>query len=154
MDKSNRPTLDFDVLEESWSDYELADGTLVRIKMVLTFIYPGGEEGDYGFSLNPIIVTWTPPKDRDINRAGSKLPVEELQEHVVEENVMNRCLNEGRSKYATPYGPLIIRAAARRFMRTDRYDPEGQPQYIITHTTDIQGPAKGADDLEAADIEM
>lgn len=137
---SERPVLDFEILEESWSDYELEDGSIVRMKAVLNYLLPDGKAGDAGLNVNTVIVTWSPSELEKPSAKGSALPVDELQKHIVAENLKHSCVREGVSRYATKDGTITLRLLARSFDRTDQYDRNGEPQYIVRQEIQFERP--------------
>lgn len=146
------PVRDFKIVEESWTDYELADGTFIRMRALLAHLLQHEDKKGFGLQMVPIITSFATRLARP-ESPGSKLPPAELEKYVEEPNVMFRLLQEGRSVYSTPAGDLEIRLAATGFKRTSKFDEDGQPQYIVANTVEIGTPGKPESFAKAASVD-
>lgn len=133
----------FDVIEEQWTDYELEDGTLVRMRPVLVYLLPSTGDGP-NFRITNQIQTWSPPNLRDADGPSPPANRAELDEAAEGDPLKAALLSEGVSRYKTPEGTISVRLAAKRFYRTDFYDENGQPVYLIQHSMDVETPGNGA----------
>jgi hypothetical protein len=62
MDSFLRPPLDFTVLKEEWSRYDLSDSSILKIKLVVTKIRK--KNSDYNLDVQNIIVVLSNERDQ------------------------------------------------------------------------------------------
>lgn len=132
--------IDFEVVEETWTDYRLTDGTIIRIRPCLVFhnaIDTGTEDGDSMGRVNTQVQSWAPEPERRPEEAGPSLAPDELEDNIVEENVPASLIREGQSIYRTPLGTLRLKGRIKRFHKTSEYDPDGNPQYLLEQEIEI-----------------
>lgn len=127
--------VDFEIVKESWSDYELEDGSVIRCRPVLAFLIL--DEDRIGFRIASQFFTLSPPRLCDHSKARSPAPLEELQKCVEKANLKFSIMREGESVYKVAGRQLELRIVAKRFDKTGLHDLDGQPQYIITSTTEM-----------------
>lgn len=145
--------LDFEIVEETWTDYRLPDGTIIRIRPCLVFHTAVDAETDEGESMgrvNTQVQTWVPEAKRDPDEAGPSLPPDELEDHIDEENVPSSLLQEGQSVYRTSRGNVTLKGRIKRFHRTTKYDPDGNPQFLLEQEIEVlaeedEGASKSGD---------
>lgn len=143
--------IDFEVVEETWTDYRLADGTIVRMRPCLVFHRAAEAESGDPESMgrvNTQVQTWAPESEREPEEAGPSLPPDELEDHVTESNVPSSLIRDGVCVYRTPVGTLTLKGRVKRFHRTSEYDPEGNPQYLLEQEIEVLSaddgePSKG-----------
>lgn len=129
---SGKPPLDFDVVREPWNKYELADGAVVKVKLVVVRIKknvsPDGKSGDYGFKVQSIAVAMSPEHGPPDTRAYSP---EELAQAVTKEDIRYTTASEEWNEYVTDDGArLRIKNTLVRVAKTSKFDADGEPLYI------------------------
>lgn len=133
--------LDFKAVKEEWTDYELEDGSVIRLKVLLSYLEEEGEKS-HAMNVHHVMAIWTPPDKRKPDAGQAPLPVEELRNHVVEEGVKCDLRTQGQSIYRTSQGVVTLEIRATRFHRTDKYDVQGMPQYIVEQEIRTTAQAK------------
>ena len=135
--------VDFDVIAENWSTYELEDKTILRSKTVLLNIIKrdAAEKKDkalLGIQLLNVIDSATK------GSLGKKWTVEELEKYVTEPNMMFRQIKDGGpSVYETKNSKIVVRAVVKQIKKTSEFDLNGDPAYIITSDNEIILMKKG-----------
>ena len=121
--------LDFEVLREDWGFYEIEDGSLLRVKLVLVNVFKKGER-EYTFSWNNVIGVVSPPQLRGPPDTTKYKP-DELLRSIVEEDLDFKILKEGLSEYLLEDNTrLIFRPILVEVSRTNKYDSGGMPIYL------------------------
>jgi hypothetical protein len=115
--------IDFDVKNEDWSVYELEDGTILKIKIVLMRIIQDTDASGNpigGTLLNTIIAS-IPAKDL---RGCKKIePKFDLKYTVIKETWNEYDVKDGSI--------LRIKPTLAQIDRTDKVDPRGEPLYAV-----------------------
>jgi hypothetical protein len=137
--------VDFDVIKENWSAYELKDGTIIRTKNVLMGII---EE-------NPPIEEAVKPKLRksrfeakllnfvrspkSIRKSkGESLEVSELDKYIIEPNVFFRSIKDGGDAVYRAEGlGVTVKTRVYQIDKTSKFDQNGNPSYIIRTENEI-----------------
>lgn len=142
--------IEFDIIREVWSSYDLEDGTVLRSRTVLMKVMgpkklpPKGTAVPLGFSFHQLNTITAPPALRGPPNS-TPMPVNELQrlpneevEIVTEREAWNLYRLRGLTG---PKGLKTKVVVPSVFKVSGQYDQEGNPQYIITSTT-IVVPAR------------
>lgn len=134
----------FEVLEEAWTDYELEDGSLVRMRPVLVFISPQGGGKAPRYRVETQVQTWSPPGLRD--EEGPRAPSDRFKLEAADEggSLKAALLQDGESRYRTDRGVVALKVSGKRFHRTGFFDKSGHPVYLIEHSLDVQSPQEDA----------
>jgi len=127
--------MDFEVLSEPWSRYQLSDGTMLRLRFLLQKLRRGfGVPGQPGLqaaniSAQTIVVSEAPQNLR--GNPGRPIPQEEFDRHV-EEEVSFRPVSTGPSIYRFEgTRVLTVDYAPTRVRRLDANGPDGDRQYVV-----------------------
>ncbi|MEM3526431.1 MAG: hypothetical protein QXV37_03365 [Candidatus Jordarchaeaceae archaeon] len=129
--------LDFDVLREPWNLYQLEDGTILRVKYVLTRVVRQRDNMDrigYAFKGQNVVSLSHFPKE--LKGPPSPSPrmytPEELQSAIVNDNVRYSTLEEEWNEYVTEDGANIrVKITVVKVSRTNKTDNEGEPIYLV-----------------------
>jgi hypothetical protein len=129
---SGRPQLDFDVIKEPWNKYEIADGAVIKTKIVVTRIrkQQGGEgKVNYNFDMQNVIVALTD----ETGQADSKTySPQELQAAIVKDDLRYTTISEEWNEYVVDDGArLRLKSTVTRVGKTSLFDKFGTPQYWI-----------------------
>ena len=132
-----RNELRFDVIREPWNEYELPDGSILRVKHVLLRIFRIEEpEGRISWETDVrsnVVLSHVPE--------GSKGPPssvtyshEQLRSQIVEHDVDYKTLSEEWNEYVLEDGTKIrIKFTVTRISKTDKFDRRGEPIYVVEH---------------------
>jgi len=142
--------VDFRIITEGWSTYELEDGTVLRARaIVLKIMKPKGpvkkgEPVPLGFSFHQVNSVSSPKEIRGARNPHPRV-VEELK-NLTQEEIEFKELGETWNVYAIPVlgddkglKTRVVVSSVRRVK--DEYDAEGNPQYLADSTV-IVTPTK------------
>src|SRR6266566_722468 len=127
--------LDFDVLEEKWNDYELADETKLRGRFILTKLMRAkhGPADAIGIAAQTIFTVTALPDRRG---SRSQPPLQEEWDSLTKDPVGILNSTEPWNQYRIPklnnkliQAKLVVTAV---FQFPGKFDQEGEPFYIVT----------------------
>lgn len=132
--------VDFNVVRENWSAYELEDGTIIRTKLVLMSIVDSGpSDGDkrkLGFSTQNLVAQFSPMEVR--GRKDQRYQTEELEKYVTQPKVnFKQTKNGGDSIYETENSLVLVRQTVNQIDKTSKYNSDGMPAYIVRSGIEI-----------------
>lgn len=127
--------LDFDVLREPWNLYQLEDGTILRVKYVLTRVVRQrdtvGRIG-YAFKGQNVVSLSNFPKELKGPPSPRMYTPEELQASIVNDNVRYSTLEEEWNEYIAEDGANIrVKITVIKVSKTNKTDNEGEPIYLV-----------------------
>ena len=125
--------LDFDVVREPWNKYELQDGSILKIKVVLTKVIKRvvGQDLTYDFETQNIIVTLV-LDDLKGQPDTKSYSLQELQTAIVKDYIRYNTISEEWNEYVTDDGTRIrIKATLTSVARTSKYNKNGEPIYLV-----------------------
>lgn len=133
MNSFTRPPLDFIVLREDWCRYDLSDGAILKVKVVLTKVYKN--HGRLMCEIHPIYVILT----NEIGVPDSKTySVEDLRSAMISDIGFTTIIQDW-NEYEVDDGTTIkIQPLVLKITKTSKFDSKGFPKYIC----DIQGNMK------------
>lgn len=134
--------LDFDVVKEPWNKYELADGAVVKIKLVVTKVRkeqptipagstatPANPVANYNFDLQTIAVSMSEEKGTPDTRVYSP---QELGAAVIKGDVRYTTVSEEWNEYVTDDGARVrLKVTLTRVSKTSKFDKNGDPIYLV-----------------------
>jgi hypothetical protein len=136
--------LDFDIIREPWNKYELSDGTILKIKLVLLRVVKkektvsDAETGktktaiSYGFESQNILTVYNVPDHLKSQPSREKYPPEVLRENVVESDMRYSTLEEEWNEYILEDRTrLRIKLTVVKVDRTKKVDHHGFPIYLV-----------------------
>ena len=120
--------VDFEVVNEPWNEYKLADGSTLRVKVVLVNVI--NEDGGFSFEAKNVIGV-TPNPDFIGLPSGLLKPGETLESYVEEEDLKILEKTEYWNEYKLPSEKtrLTLKGVPVIVSRTSRRDPKGIPIY-------------------------
>jgi hypothetical protein len=140
----NLKILDFQVVNEPWNEYKLADGTNLRVKVIMSNILK--ENGDK-FSLSHIPVFSVLPNPKYVGSPSAPLKQgETLAMFIEDEDMKFTQLTDFWNEYLIPSEKirLSVKGVLISASRTNRHDEKGFPIYI----TNVQLVAKHKKDTK------
>lgn len=135
---SDKEYVDFDVIAENWSAYELEDKTIIRTKIVLMSIEKSGKEKKKSKSTLGIQLMVVVDSGKNRGPLGKKWEVSELEKYVTESNMMFRQIKDGGpSVYDTKRSRILVRPVVKQVLKTSKFDHNGDPAYIVKSESEI-----------------
>ena len=137
---SDKEYVDFDVIAENWSAYELEDKTILRTKTVLMSIASARARKKKKKSKSALEILLLVVIDSGKNRGplGEKWDVSELEKYVTESNMMFRQIKDGGpSVYETKKTRILMRPIVKQVLKTSKFDLKGNPAYIVKCESEI-----------------
>ena len=137
--------LDFEIEREVWNKYRLADGTLLRVRWILTgfvmeenikkFILriKGGETPELGLGFQCRHMHAVEPPYKMMGEPDSKTYTsKELAESIIEKDMDFETLSAKSNIYILDNGVRVkSRVSLLSVKKTDKFDGKGFPRYII-----------------------
>jgi hypothetical protein len=129
---SFKPKLDFDVVREPWNKYELADGAILKTKVVVTRIIKKTSENnpEYGFDLKDFKIILTdeigePSPNKQYNQ-------QEIQNAIIKDDIHYTTISEEWNEYVADDGSrLRLKTTVTRVAKTSLFDNKGIPVYLV-----------------------
>jgi hypothetical protein len=136
--------IDFEVVSENWTTYEVEDKTLVRFKTVLLGLKRDmtkmPTQLGLGLQTRLLVITHALPELRA--KKGAVWSTHELEKHIIKPNLMYRQLKSATSIYTTENEKITIQTRLVRIDKTNKFGIDGEPAYIIRTEADIIVEAK------------
>ena len=131
VDMEKEELISFKTLNENWHIYELEDNSIIKTKFVLLSVIAYGEKNDLdqrlaNFGTHNLITVYSPkeirgPKDR-------AWTAQELEEHVTEQNLKFRQLEDGGlNSYETEKSIIQVEHRVAQIDNTSKYDKNSLP---------------------------
>ena len=129
--------VEFDVEKEEWGALKLKDGAIIKVKFVLISLRKASKEG-YDANAQTLIGALVPKPLRG-SPSARKYSEEELRKSIIDYDVGFEVIKEPRSIYKLSDGNrLIVRVIVSQVMKTDKFNPRGEPIYIVQWTTAVK----------------
>jgi hypothetical protein len=128
--------IDFKATHEDWSEYKLADGTILKARFVLIKVVDEGEYDEHGnpvYGINSInaVGVLVPEKLRG-EPSETKYSRSELEASIVDEDIEFEKIKEGWNTYELENGAKIsVKLVLVSVSRTNKFDSRGEPIYIF-----------------------
>jgi hypothetical protein len=126
---------DFDTIKEDWNEYEIEDGTTLRVKFVMVKIVrtkiPGVSDGyNYAFNSNNVVGVHSTKIRKPETR---KYHPEELKKSVIKTDMKYKVKKEVWNKYRIKKDKteISVKLVITDIQKTDKYDEYGDPHYLI-----------------------
>lgn len=123
---------------EDWSAYLLEDGTMLKLRAVLTMgrRLPDGALG--GAMISDHLWFTNPPRGRKGPKSPPVRSSEELNASIVRRNMKFTIVKEPVNEYVTEKGEMVLLTLRLLTVsKTSRYDANGDPIYIMSFTRDM-----------------
>ena len=126
--------LDFEAVEEKWNNYELADQTILKARIILTRITrpKRGPIGQYGISAQTIFSVSAPPEKRS---EPMQIPPASEWKDLPKDPIRILTTSEPWNKYRIPKTGDVLQVklvATEVFRVRGQFDNFGEPFYIVT----------------------
>ena len=134
---TRRVELRFEVIREPWNEYELPDGSILRVRHVLLRIFRlEDREGNISWEtdVQSIVVLSHVPEESKGPPSSIVYSREQLISQIVERDVDYETLSEEWNEYILEDGTKVrIKFTVARISKTDKFDRRGEPIYIVEH---------------------
>jgi len=138
--------VEFRIKAEDWSIFELEDASILKAKNVLINIL--GKRAGKGFnaSLQSQLVLGVYAPEELRGKPSEPYTKEELVKSVVRDDVdIRKVLEQPWNEYELDNGLLLkIKTIPIHISRTNKYDKEGMPIYLVETTAIVKGKMKKA----------
>jgi len=121
--------VEFRTINEGWSMYELADGSVLRGRIIVLKIMKLGPH-EYGFKASSVFAV-DPPEKLKGPPSGERFSPEELEKSIVEEDIEFKTIKEEWNVFKVNDEMLFVKLVISKVSRTDKYDGDGDPIYLI-----------------------
>ncbi len=134
--------VEFEILKEPWNTFQLSDGTLLKLRLILQKVRLWRDEGGkshLNYTHNLMVVSEVPEKLLGPKDEGHQL--DEIKANIVEENIKFEPVS---------VGDFIYRLSDGRFMtfnvqlvsvsRSSLYGEDGEPLYAIDYQEKLGFP--------------
>lgn len=142
-----RPPLDFDVIKEIWSKYELANGDIIKVKVVLTVVRKTSNavgltspKPNYTFDLQSIVIVLTNERGPPDSKSYSP---QELQASITKDDIRYTTITQDWNEYVVDDGARIkLQPIVMKVSKTSKFNAKGEPIYFteINVTAQIKTP--------------
>lgn len=138
--------LDFEIVDEDWNKYDLADYTVLKARIVLARIGRPkfGPTGQFSLASQTLFAVTAPPEKRG---APMEIPPKSELEGLQKEPVKILTSSEPWNKYRIPKTGDILQiklVVSEVFRVKDRFDTFGEPFYFVTSGPLVSPAAKGS----------
>jgi hypothetical protein len=136
--------LEFEVVEEKWNRYDLADQTVMYARVIVTRVVRAkfGPTGQYGISTQTIFHVTTPPEKRG---DPMQTPSPDQLKALPKDPVKILTNSEPWNKYRIPKTGDVFQVkiiVTEVFRVRDHFDNFGEPYYIVTSGALVSPAAK------------
>ena len=127
MSTFRKPPLDYTVVREHWSRYDLADSSILKVKIVLTRVFR--EDRNYSVDFQNIFVVLTNERGQPDTRRYAPA---ELQQSITNDDMRFTTVSQDWNEYVDDNGTSIrIQPIVMRVAKTSKFDAKGFPVYIV-----------------------
>ena len=141
MSVPEKRLIDFKIKNEDWSIFQLADGTLLKSKLVLiNFLEKRSGKGFEGImQLQNVLGVFSPEELR--GKPSESYTQEELAKSIVNDDVdIAKVINQPWNEYELDNGiSFKVKNIPVNIAKTDKYDKEGMPIYLVNATALAKG---------------
>ena len=124
--------LPFETIHETWTEVKLEDGSIIRMKPVLLWLYRRGrgrKAKPVEFRIQLLTAVWSPKKGTP---AEGEITPARTRETISKRNLSFKYLTHGESRYEYEGGQaLVLGVIPTRFDKTSLFDRNGDPVYSI-----------------------
>lgn len=133
--------IDFKIKNEDWSIFQLADGTLLKSKLVLINVLEkrSGKGFEGIMQLQNVLGVFSPEELR--GKPSESYTQEELAKSIVNDDVdIEKVISQPWNEYELDNGMVFkVKNIPVNIARTDKYDKEGMPIYFINTSALAKG---------------
>jgi hypothetical protein len=126
----NAQPVEFKTISEGWSVYQLADGSVLRGRIIVLKIMKP-KPNEYAFKASTVFTVDAPTELRG-PPSNERFSPEELEKFIVEEDIEFKPLKEEWNIFEVNDERLFIKLVVSKVSRTNKYDADGEPIYVIS----------------------
>jgi hypothetical protein len=124
--------VNFKAAEENWSEYELSDKTIIRIKVVPLKFFK--KDKNIPVNSTVLMVTFSPPELRgDPSAIPMPTTPAEAEKALNEIDMKFDTLKEPWNEYELDDVKLFLKTVVTSVSSTKLYDLQGDPIYLVSH---------------------
>lgn len=131
----------FKVNNENWSVFQLVDGTTLKVKFVLinVLVKRSGKGFEGSLQSQNVLGVYAPEDLR--GKPSEPYTKEELGKSIVKDDVdVRKVIHQPWNEYELDDGLLLkIKIVPFHIARTNKYDTEGMPIYLVQTTAIVKG---------------
>lgn len=134
--------IDFEVVREPWNRYQLEDGAILKVKLVLKLLQrkeliraDGSVEKilGYGFETQPVVVIQSVPEGLKGPPSSEQYDPKQLESSIVQDDIGYTTLAEEWNEYLDEKGTKIkMKTTVSRVSKTSKFDRYGNPVYNVS----------------------
>jgi hypothetical protein len=134
--------VDVRTIREDWNVYALGDGTLLKLRAVVTRAKrPGQESTSIEPDASQVISVCNPAKARRGPPSQGTPSAEELNASIVRRNIEFKTIREPINEYAAEGGHrILLHLRLLSVSSTSKYDEHGDPMYVLNTRPDLMEP--------------
>jgi hypothetical protein len=148
---SSKVELNFDIIQEPWNLYEIEDGIIIKVRVIVKRVFrfkETEEKGGYDVEQQNITVIAHIPPELKGKKSQRKLTTQEAMSAVIRDDVRFSVLREEWNEYAVEDGAKIrLKVSLMNVGKTNQFDQNGDPIYTIQTSAmaSIKPPKKYSD---------
>lgn len=129
-----KPPLDFIVVKENWGRYDLSDGAILKVKIILTRIHKNGNT--YSTDFHPINLVLS----NELGQPDSKrYTPAELQAAVIQDDMGFNTISQDWNEYVADDGTRVkIQPVIMKIAKTSKFNNRGERVYLVDIQATIQ----------------
>ncbi len=144
------------VLTEDWNTYKLSDETILRLRMILLKVKIRPQAGampDIGVEPSSLLMAvYSSPKLKG-PPSTQNYSLEELTAAIVEPNLKHQVIKRTVNEYETTGGlKILFQITSITVGRTNKYDREGDPMYVVNVESMFRYNSLSAEYQECASV--
>jgi hypothetical protein len=144
------PPLDFEQIREQWAKYELADASILKVKVIVTKVVKASAEqlqatpspsSTYNIDFQNIIILLT--NERGPPDATMHSP-QDILVHIIRDNIRFRTVEQDWNEYLTDDNArILIQPLVMRVAKSSFFNNKGEPIYYVETQATMQIRAPG-----------
>jgi hypothetical protein len=134
---------DFRIIKEGWNEYRLSDGTALKLRQVLVKVnkHAQAQPGQPNFQVQASILLMAvhPPAELKGPPSVLQYTPQELSAFIIEPEMKYKTVHAVVNEYVTTSGiKILLQLASINVGKTNKYDANGDPQYLVNAQTGMQ----------------
>jgi hypothetical protein len=131
---------DFRPEREDWNIYKLTDGTVIKLRQLVTKVRRDKSAGNgssmpnLSVDVSNLLLAVFPPATLMGPPSGRQYAMDELGASVIDGPLASEILREPENEYVTKTGArILLKLTGPSFARTDKFTNTGEPIYIVNN---------------------
>jgi len=134
---------DFKIVREDWNSYRLGDGSILKVRQLLTRIArpptADASQPDLGVEMSNLLTAVLPSPNLKGTPSTQQYGPQELSQSIAQPNMKYEPIQEVTNEYVTKSGiKLLFQIASLNVARTSKFGPSGDPIYMVNAQTNVQ----------------